>query len=59
MENKVEDLEEINIENEKAKIEASKSVTSAEKTKCSQCDFETVPKHGLKVHMKRKHTIIN
>ena len=53
------DLAEMNIENEKAKTEASKSVTSAKKIKCSQCNFVTVLKHGLKVHMKRKHTIIN
>ena len=53
------DLAEMNIENEKAKTEASKSVTSAEKIKCSQCNFVTVSKHGLKVHMKKKYTIMN
>ena len=25
--------------------------------KCSQCDFDAISEHGLKVHMKRKHTI--
>ena len=28
-----------------------------EKIKCSFCDFETISKQGLKVHVKRKHTL--
>jgi hypothetical protein len=45
LENKVADLEEMNID--KAKIKASKSVTSALKIKCSQCYYLTVSKHGF------------
>ena len=28
-----------------------------DKIKCSFCDFETISKQGLKVHVKRKHTL--
>ena len=30
---------------------------SKDKVKCQECDFEAISQHGLKVHMKRKHTL--
>ena len=59
----VEDKFEIvmNLEERLSKIESednAKHIKMVElKEKCFQCDFETTSKHGLKVHIAKKHTV--
>ena len=36
-------------------IEEETVLTDKEIFKCSKCNFETIHKNGLKIHMKRKH----
>ena len=36
-----------------------KSIPEVIKFQCSKCNFESVSDHGLKVHIKRKHTVMN
>ena len=62
--NKIQILEKAYQENLKESIklkeklteEISIEVVSKEKFKCDKCDFEWNSKHGLKVHVTRKHT---
>ena len=61
---KIQNLEKANQENVKelSKLkenptdEKSVEVVTKEKFKCDKCDFECNSKHGLKVHISRKHT---
>ena len=41
-----------------SKLEKIVESKSEEKFNCTLCDFETYSKHGLKVHIKRKHSIL-
>ena len=42
-----------------SKLEKLVESKSEEKFNCTLCDFETYSKHGLKVHIKRKHSILD